>query len=130
MSGQFQNSALILLAAVILIDSRVREVEVDTFVELITGFQNALRENDPMSREEISDWFDAHKSRIRDMLDSPKRDEKLRLLFDDLDSFVFKPHLLAAMESIAISDKELHSTEVDIIQMAADHWNLPMPHPV
>ncbi len=119
-----------LLAAVILVDQRIRTVEIETFIELILGFQTALRDPNAQSKDQISGWFHKNRETVIKLLNAPDRNGRLAALFNKLDGFVFKTHLLAAMESIAVSDKELHESEVDIMQMAADYWNLPIPHPV
>lgn len=112
----------VLLCAVILADRRVRDIEIETFVSLVSGFQVALDDPEPDSDAEIRHWFDNNQHDIAKWLGQDQWHSNLNRHLEGLRSFDYKWQLLQAMRSIAISDKELHEAEVTILKYSVDFW--------
>ena len=116
-----------LLGAVILADQKVRSVEIETFKALVSGFQSALKQVDPLSPEEIESWFEVNRGDIEMMMGAPDVVDRLSKILAALEDFPYKPQLLKAMDRIALSDQELHPSEIDLIALAAAYWNIETP---
>ncbi len=116
-----------LLGAVILADQKVRAVEIETFTALVKGFQSALKQVDPLSDEEIETWFDVNRKDIETMMAGPDSADRLTKILAALDGFEYKIQLLKAMDRIAVSDQELHPSEIDLIAVAAAYWQIEKP---
>ncbi len=117
-----------LLAAVVVADQEVLAVEVDTFVNLATQLHISLEHGQVDSHEVLKAWFDDHHAGIRKALLSDI--EKGRFLVSNLEpliGFEYCWQVLAAMQAIAVSDNELHKTERELIQTAANYWGLKYP---
>lgn len=113
----------VLLCAVILADRRVRDVEIDAFVTVVSGFQIALNDRNPESSYQIRSWFDDHNSGIAHWLHTERWPINIVSHLEALNGFDRKWHLLQAMKTIALSDLDFHKSESDILKFAIDYWD-------
>ena len=127
MTPDDREHILVLLCAIVLADKRVRPIEVETFSALIRGLDAEFRELAPPPEEDTAAWFLKNRANVAAMLAAPDREARLVRHFLALDGFAYKRQLLEAMESIAVSDRELHDAEFDLMLLAAAYWDLPPP---
>lgn len=113
----------VLLCAVILADKRIRDVEIETFISLVSGFQVALDDPQPQTDDEIRHWFEDNNGGVSNWLHQDNWRQNIENHLKALSGFDYKWQLLQAMRSIAISDKEFHKSEVAILRLAIDYWN-------
>ena len=116
-----------LLGAVILADRKVRTVEIDTFKSLVKGFQSALKQIDPLTDNEIESWFAINRPDIESLMNGSEGADRLSKIFLALKGFEYKSQLLTAMKRIAVSDQELHQSEIDLMDLAATYWQMETP---
>lgn len=113
----------VLLCAVILADKRVRDVEIDSFVTIVSGLQIALNDPNPETSRQIRCWFDNHHSGISHWLHTDRWPINIAAHLKALNGFNRKWHLLQAMRTIAMSDLEFHNSEFEILKFAKEYWN-------
>ena len=53
--------------------------------------------------------------------------DRLSKIFLALKGFEYKSQLLTAMKRIAVSDQELHQSEIDLMDLAATYWQMETP---
>ncbi len=114
------------LALTVIIDHKVRELEMSAFREQATGLID-LFELEPMNDKQLISWYNTHETKLSKAL-SGKR--KNTMILRALTRFKDDAHVEAiyeAMLAISISDKEYHSEESDLIKSAASIWGFSRP---
>lgn len=114
-----------LLCTVILADSRILNVEMETFVKVATGIQVALNERSIDSPDSLQTWFDENIIRISSFLLRKGWEAPIAKHLSSLHHIGYKWHVIQAMKSIAVSDNEFHPSEIDIIKFAIAFWGEP-----
>ena len=118
---------LTLLSVAVIIDDRVYKEEVDMFVEQAVKLKEVISPEMIFSKKMAFDWFVVHRDEIKIWAtDLDARNVILRHILALGES----PHcknILNAIYAIANVDGEYHPSEVDVIRLACEHWNLAVP---
>lgn len=118
---------LTLLSVAVIIDNRIYKEEVDMFVEQAFELKDVISPDMIFSKKMAFDWFVVHRDEIKAwVMDIDVHTTILRHILAVGES----PHrkeILDAIFAIANVDGEYHASEVDVINMACKHWNLPLP---
>lgn len=118
---------LTLLSVAVIIDNRVYKEEVDMFVEQACKLKEVISPEMIFSKKMAFDWFVVHRDEIKVWaidIEAPAAILRHVLALGD------SPHckeILKSIYAIAKVDGEYHASEVDMIEMACKHWNLPSP---
>lgn len=111
-----------LMCAIIVADKKVKNVEVDTFVSLVKGFQTALKDPSPEDEQSIRAWFDDHHAGIAAQIESDDRSAFLEKQAAGLKAFAFKRQIIQSLMSIAVADGEFHKSEEKMIDVISRYW--------
>ena len=118
---------LTLLSVAVVVDNRIYKEEVDMFVEQSLKLKETISPEMLFSKKMAFDWFVVHRDEIKVWVaDIDAHAVILRHILALGES----PHckaILDAIYSIATVDGEYHTSEVNLIDMACKHWNLPVP---
>ena len=121
------TDVLNLLTMAVVIDKRVYKEEVDVFRKKALELREALSPNMIFSDKMAFDWFMVHRDEVMGWLDAPDSRDRILNHIHKLKDEPGRQKILESMYSISMADKEFHSSEMDIISLAAKHWKLPVP---
>ncbi len=116
------------LAITVIIDTKVRETEMNEFVLQAEGLLQLLLPETTMTRESIYAWFVDNEPELRETINGPKRNTfilRCLSLFKQDDMAV--EAMYDAMLHISISDKEYHYQESELVKSAASLWGYTRP---
>lgn len=124
MTEDVWEKILTLLGVMILADGRVRESEVDAFVEGVRVLQANFEPGDASPDHAIRGWYDYHASRLRELSQSEPFETAITPLLADLSELPNRQLLLDQLGVIADSDLHRDPTERDLLTLAAAFWGL------
>lgn len=116
------------LALTVIIDNKVRDPEMNEFVEQAYGLLEMLGHAGELDRANIKDWFDQEEKNLQALLNGKKKNTnvlKALTRFKDNDAVI--EAMYDAMLVISISDKEYHASESDLVKSAASLWGYTRP---
>lgn len=116
------------LALTVIIDNKVRDPEMNEFVEQAQGLLEMLGHGEEMNRQKIRAWFKHEESRLIAAIKGKKKNTvvlKALTRFKDDDAIV--EAMYDAMLAISISDKEYHASESELVKSAASLWGYTRP---
>ena len=120
------DEVLLPLAITVVIDKKVRQPEINSLANQAKGLMD-LFSLEPMSDDEIFEWFKSHESELETKLKGPRRNtlvlRALSRFKDDRDVEA----VYDAMVSISVSDKEYVKPESELIKSAGAIWGFPRP---
>ena len=120
------DDILMPLALTVMIDNKVRELELNAFREQAAGLIE-LFELEPMDDKALEEWYRAHEAEIGKKLTGQRKNT---IVLRALTRFTEDAHVEAiyeAMLAISISDKEYHTSESELIKSAATIWGFNRP---
>jgi len=118
---------LTLLSVAVIVDNRIYKEEVDMFVERALTLKEIITPDMIFSKKMAFDWFVVHREEVKAwMVHTDPHSIILRHILA-LGEASFCKEVLGAIYAIAIVDGEYHPSEIDMIGMACQHWNLPRP---
>jgi len=112
------ENILNLLAATILADKRIRDVEIESFATGVTQLTSSLNIEIDVSEANITSWFDMHKEEIRKKSISPYSRDWICEILENLSHLENKQVILKIMRDIAKSDAQFHISERSLISFA------------
>jgi hypothetical protein len=118
-----------LFAIAVLADHRIRDVELVEFVHACSVQNLKIRPDTLLSRREILDWFNRHKEKIEQALNSPDHDAYKTEVLSHILDMDLQRSVLSSIFTISICDYELHDEESAFITQALDVWKTSMPLP-
>ena len=114
-----------LLYAVVLIDNRVKKVEVDLFFARIESFLHKTNFIETVEAKAIiSDWFVQNYKFILSKMKSPNKENFLLGYVKELKFYLNRQEVFDVMEEIAMSDEEYHDDEKEFITKVAKIWGI------
>ncbi len=120
------DDILLPLAITVIIDSKVRKPEMNSFGVQAKGLFD-LFELPSLSDNAILAWFEDHSAELEKKLNGPRRNT---LVLRALSRFKEQRDMEAvydAMVSISVSDKEYVKSESELIKSAGAIWGFPRP---
>jgi len=115
---------LSLMAAIIVSDDRVREDEIQSFINNTRFMARELNQDIALSDDLLRGWLEAKRATIAAIIMSDEADTFIIENIMALEPFAPKQFLLNCLISIAASDAEIHYKEADLINLAAAYWDL------
>lgn len=125
MNKEYLEHILTLLTVVILIDDKVYPEEVEAFSKAVQKISEQIDPDILFTSSMAADWFKANRESVQLKLKSTGAEALIRSLIQNIKSFPKNKDVFFNMIRIAHSDAEYHSTEHDLLRMAADVWNIP-----
>ena len=116
------------LALTVIIDNKVRDPEMNEFVEQADGLLEMLGYGEEMNRTKIRAWFKQSEPKLSASIKGKKKNTivlKALTRFKDQDAII--EAMYDAMLAISISDKEYHASESDLVKSAASLWGYTRP---
>lgn len=116
------------LALTVIIDNKVRDPEMNEFIEQAHGLLEMLGYGDQMNKPKIKAWFKHEEPKLQAAIKGKKKNTvilKALTRFKDDDALI--EALYDAMLAISISDKEYHASESDLVKSAASLWGYTRP---
>jgi len=128
MSSHSTNWANVLriLAITVIIDGRVREAELAAFMEHAKGMAPLCGQED-VTDEWLQNWYDQNKTRIINEIDGRGKNTTILKAFATVKTDAIRESLFDAIIHIAVSDKEYHEAESDLVRSAAAIWGFVRP---
>lgn len=114
------------LAITVIIDTKVRDPEIECFVEQAQALVELL-ELTPLSPTELKQWFAKNRDAIRDKLSSPRRNTLVLRVLSKFKDEVHMENMYDAMVQISLSDNEYREEESDLVKSAASLWGYTRP---
>jgi len=124
MSPTTWKSVFRLLGLMVLIDDRVYQEEVESFVSACIKLRDILNPNMMFTRKMAFDWFLAHRDSLSEALQTQTIDTLLRTLASGVEEKEEHVNILRALEMIAASDGHKHPRELLILKKLAGIWNI------
>ncbi|NNC38774.1 MAG: hypothetical protein EX271_02120 [Acidimicrobiales bacterium] len=116
------------LALTVIIDNKVRDPEMNEFVEQAHGLLDMLGYGDQMNPEKIRAWFQHQEPKLNAAIKGKKKNTVvLKALTRFKDDEAIIEAMYDAMLAISISDKEYHASESDLVKSAASLWGYTRP---
>ena len=129
MSSEYSIDDLLTpLALTVIIDNKVRDPEMNEFVDQAAGLLDMLGHEGEMTVDKIRTWFKSHEQTLKDNIKGKKKNTvvlKALTRFKDNDAVI--EAMYDAMLAISISDKEYHESESDLVKSAASLWGYTRP---
>jgi len=119
-------NVLRILAITVIIDGRVREAELAAFVEHAQGMSPLCGQTD-VTKEWLQDWYDKNKKGIMNEMDGRGKNTTILKAFATVKDDAIRESLFDAIIHIAVSDKEYHESESDLVRSAAAIWGFVRP---
>jgi len=119
-----------LIGMIIVADGRVYREEVAEFVVLMAALSKAVSPDMVFGEKMAFDWFVAHRKELLALAKSPDFERKAlqEVLALKKERKTAKAKILHSMWAVAAADDKHHDVEIDIITLAAAHWDLPNPY--
>ena len=114
------NNILNLIAATIFADKHVYDSEIEAFVKTTSK----LNLGQDLSETQLSNWYEANKSNIRQKLASPFFKDWFYELLDQLSEIPDKASIINVMREVSKADGEVHISERALITLAERHWGM------
>jgi len=118
------ENILTLLTLVILIDDRVYPEEVETFSDAAHRLCYNIDPGILFTSSMAADWFKANRASIHMRLHEESKGF-VRKIIRSLTGFKKRKDVFFNMVQIAHSDKEYHTKEHIVIQLASEIWSIP-----
>lgn len=115
---------LSLLTFAVLIDERVYKEEVECFTDQALKLQMKITPDMLFSQKMAFDWFLAHREAKLALLKSGQAKTALLEPITALENSPDRAHVLAAIQSIAQADGELHDKETNLVKLCKTHWRV------
>ena len=116
------------LALTVIIDNKVRDPEMNEFIEQAHGLLELLGYGEDMDRDKIRTWFTDEEPKLSEAIKGRKKNTvilKALTRFKDDDAII--EAMYDAMLAISVSDKEYHASESDLVRSAASLWGYSRP---
>ncbi len=120
------TNVLRILAITVIIDGRVREAELAAFVEHAQGMAPLCGEND-ITEQWLQNWYDKNKISIVEQMQGRGKNTTILKAFATVKDDAIREALFDAIIHIAVSDKEYHESESDLVRSAAAIWGFVRP---
>lgn len=125
MNKEYLENILTLLTVVILIDDKVYPEEVEAFSKAVQKISEQIDPDILFTSSMAADWFKANRSNVQLRLQSHGADQLIMRLVQSIKVYAHKKDVFFNMIRIAHADSEYHTTEHDVLRIAADVWNIP-----
>lgn len=116
------------LAVSVLIDERLRDVEMIEFSHSIMTINQRIRPGVILTRRNIVNWFNANRTDIAEKISIDKNDIWKTQILGQIQGDELRRMVLACMFSISVCDYELNDEECDFLKLAVSHWETGLPH--
>lgn len=120
------NNVLRILAITVIIDGRVREAELAAFIEHAKGMASLCDQED-ISSTWLQNWYDKNKLTIIDQMQGRGKNTTILKAFATVKEPAIREALFDSIIHIAVSDKEYHEAENDLVRSAAAIWGFVRP---
>ena len=120
------DDVLLPLAITVIIDSKVKEPELNAFIEQGVGLAD-LFELEGVSNTTVRDWYDTNAEALRKKLSGKRRNTLVLRALTRFKEDMHIDNVFDAMVSISVSDKEYHEEESELIRSATSIWGLQRP---
>lgn len=120
------NNVLRILAITVIIDGRVREAELAAFIEHAKGMASLCDQED-ISSAWLQNWYDKNKLTIIDQMQGRGKNTTILKAFATVKEPAIREALFDSIIHIAVSDKEYHEAENDLVRSAAAIWGFVRP---
>ncbi len=120
------SDILIPLAITVIIDSKVKERELDSYIEqgvalaTLFGIQN-------INKETVLNWYKSNETALREKLAGKRRNTLVLRSLTRFKDDVHIENVFEAMVAISVSDDEYHYQESELIRSAAVVWGYQRP---
>jgi len=115
---------LTLMSYVVLADHRIYHEEVEVFTSRAVELKAQISPDMLFSKKMAFDWFVTHREAVRAVMTGPDaRQHVMRSIQILADYDNLKP-VWDVMEDIANADGHYHKSEINITDLAAQHWNI------
>ncbi len=116
------------LALTVIIDNKIRDPELSSFIVQAEGILDLLGHSDALTAKDILAWFHEHETAlVARIKDARKNTYVLTALTRFKDDDMAIEAMYDSMLAISISDKEYHVDESDLIKSAASLWGYERP---
>lgn len=123
MNTKVQHSIFSLLYAMVLIDSRVVKVEMDTFFARIERFLGTIEDIDSLrAKGLIANWFVQNYKNILKEMKSPNRVDFMLAHVENLKAYDYKDQVFDIMSIIAHADEDFHDEERKFLEKVGRIW--------
>lgn len=120
------DDILLPLAITVIIDSKVKEPELNAFIEQGVGLAELFELKD-VSENFVRNWYETNADPLREKLSGKRRNTLVLRALTRFQEDMHIDNVFDAMVSISVSDKEYHEEESELIRSATSIWGLQRP---
>jgi len=127
MTQHLWDQILMLLSVMIMADGRVRDEEIDAFVDGVKVLQSSFEPGPSLTDESYISWFRLNETRSRELILAEPFEAALMPYLTELSELPNCQLLLDQLRTIADSDMHRDKAESDLLTLAAAFWGLVQP---
>jgi len=120
------DDILLPLAITVIIDSKIKEPELNAFIEQGVGLSD-LFELSGITDKVVREWYEENSEPLREKLSGKRRNTLVLRALTRFQDEMRIDNVFEAMVSISVSDHEYHEEESELIRSAASVWGLQRP---
>lgn len=120
------SDILMPLAITVIIDSKVKEREIDSFIEQGVALASLFGIHN-INRETVLNWYKSNETVLREKLAGKRRNTLVLRSLTRFKDDVHIENVFEAMVAISVSDDEYHYQESELIRSAAAIWGYQRP---
>lgn len=117
-----------ILATSVLIDERLRDIEIIEFSHSMTKINQHVRPDVILPPEDIADWFKDHAEGISNKISTDEKNAWKTQILNQIQDQDLRRMVLTAMFSISVCDYELKDEECEFLKLAVSLWKIDLPH--
>lgn len=117
-----------ILATSVLIDERLRDIEIIEFSHSMTTINQHVRPDVILPPEDIAEWFKGHADSISNKISTDENDVWKTQILNQIQDQDLRRMVLTAMFSISVCDYELKDEECEFLKLAVSLWKIDLPH--
>lgn len=114
------------LAITVIIDQKVRDPEMNAYIEQGIGLAELFGFKD-LNSDDLRGWYESHAAELRDKLSGKRRNTLVLRALTRFKEDIQIENVYDAMVAISVSDKEFHVEESELIRSAASIWGFERP---
>ncbi len=124
MNEQNWNDTLRVLCMMILVDEKVYDEEVEAFKSAAMALRDIVNPKLMLTPHMAQDWFHQHEEDISISVSAPYYESTVSQVLYRLKEVPDKTGLISALQEVAISDGQKHSSEDKLLKTACETWGL------
>lgn len=121
-------SAATVLAVSVLIDERLRDIEMVEFSHSMITINRHIRPDVILPRSALMAWFNENAAEISERISKDSDNVWKTEILGHIQDAQLRRMVLAAMFSISICDYELNDEECEYLKLAVSLWETGLPH--